>query len=244
MELALWQWVLAGLCALLIGISKTGIGGVGMFGIVLFANVLPARESVGVVLVLLIVSDIVAILVYRRDADWRQLLRIFPWSAAGVILGAIAAGVLPAGPMRVLIGLIIIALTVAQMVRSRTPAGEPAALPRWLSSTAGLAAGFTTMVANAGGPLMTIYLLAQRLPKITFVGTTAWYFFCMNLFKLPFSLQLGIVSAQTFRVSAGLMPFAILGALLGKRLVTSIDQALFERIALVLTLIAGVRLLF
>jgi hypothetical protein len=239
-----WQWGLAALAAFLIGVAKTGISGLGIFAIVIFASVLPARESVGIVLAILIAADLVAVTIYRREADWGHLLRLFPWAAAGVVLGALTTGRIDDELMRLLIGVIVVALSVLQFVRSRhAVANEERAWPRWLSAATGLLAGFTTMVANAAGPLMVIYLLAMRLPKLVFIGTTAWFFLVLNLFKVPFSLSLGLISLQSLGLSAQLIPFAVLGALTGRPLVARIDQQLFERIALALSFVAGVRLL-
>jgi uncharacterized membrane protein YfcA len=116
-------------------------------------------------------------------------------------------------------------------------------MPAWVSPVAGLLAGFTTMVANAAGPLMVVYLLAMRLPKLVFVGTAAWFFLVLNLFKVPFSYGLGQINAETLAISLRLAPFAIIGALLGRRLIRGIDQRTFELIALVLSVLAGLRLL-
>ncbi|MBX0328937.1 sulfite exporter TauE/SafE family protein [Oscillochloris sp. ZM17-4] len=242
MHFEIWQWAMAAAGAFLIGLSKTGIGGIGLFAVVIFASLMPPRESVGVVLIILLAGDLVAISVYRRDADWGHLLRLFPWAGLGVIIGAVATGMLPDALMRVLLGAIVVALTIAQAIRSwRAPAAD--ALPRWLGPVAGLFAGITTMIANAGGPPMAIYLLAARLPKITFIGTTAWFFLAINLFKVPFSYSLGMITAGSLWLSLRLAPFAILGALLGRRLVSGMNQRVFEGIVLALTLVAGLRLL-
>jgi hypothetical protein len=239
-----WQWVLGAVAAFLIGVAKTGISGLGIFAIVIFASVLPARESVGIVLAILIAADLVAVIIYRREAHWGHLLRLFPWAAAGVVVGALTTGRIDNELMRLLIGAIVVALSVLQFVRSRrgTP-NEERVWPPWLSAATGLLAGFTTMVANAAGPLMVIYLLAMRLPKLVFIGTTAWFFLVLNLFKVPFSFGLGLISLQSLGLSAQLILFAIVGALVGRPLVARIDQQLFEHIALALSFVAGVRLL-
>jgi hypothetical protein len=244
MPLDPWQWALGGLAAFLFGLSKTGISGLGIFAVVIFASALPARESVGVALAVLIAGDIVAVAVYRREADWGQLLRLFPWAAAGVAIGAFTAGRLPDALMRSLIGAIVVALVLVQFFRARRPAAEQAApLPRWARPATGLLAGFTTMVANAAGPLMVLYLLATRLPKSVFIGTAAWFFLVLNLFKLPFSYSLGLLSPGSLSISLRLMPFAIIGALSGRQLVSRIDQRTFDAIVLWLSLLAGLRLL-
>jgi len=113
-----------------------------------------------------------------------------------------------------------------------------------LAAVTGVSAGFTTMVANAAGPIMVIYLLAMRLPKYIFMGTAAWYFFILNLFKVPFSYSLGLINANSLPISLALAPVAVAGALTGRVLIRHINQQVFELLALVLTFVAGLRLLF
>ncbi|MFM7581910.1 MAG: TSUP family transporter, partial [Caldilinea sp.] len=96
---------------------------------------------------------------------------------------------------------------------------------------------------NAAGPIMVIYLLSMRLPKYVFMGTTAWYFFVINLFKVPFSYGLGLINADSAPISLLLIPAAVAGALTGRVLIRWIDQQLFELLAFGMTLIAGIRLL-
>jgi uncharacterized membrane protein YfcA len=243
MHLELWQWALGALGAFLVGLSKTGIPGLGILNVAIFALVFPARDSVGLVLVILICGDIVAISTYRRDASWPHLLRLFPWAAAGVILGYLALGRIDDVQMRHLIGAILVFLVAFQYIRSRRPAapkGEPQPIRPWLAPLAGITAGFTTMVANAAGPVMVLYLLAMRLPKIVFVGTAAWYFFTLNLFKLPFSASLGLINPASLGVALWLGPFAILGALVGRPIISRLNQRVFELSALARTFGAAI----
>jgi uncharacterized membrane protein YfcA len=242
MHLVLWQWALGTLGAFLVGLSKTGIPGLGILSIAIFALVFPARESVGLVLVILICGDIVAVSSYRRDASWPHLWRLFPWAAMGVVVGYFALGHVDDLQMRHLIGVILLSLVVFQYVRSRRPDqpdGETQPIRPWLAPITGIAAGFTTMVANASGPVMVLYLLSMRLPKIVFVGTAAWYFLVLNLFKIPFSASLGLINPASLGVALWLGPFAALGALVGRPIVERLNQRLFELVALALTFVAA-----
>jgi len=198
------------------------------------------------VLVILICGDIVAVSAYRHDASWPHLWRLFPWAAIGVVAGYFALGRVDDQQMRHLIGVILLSLVIFQYIRSRRPAAPDAkaqASPRWLAPLTGITAGFTTMVANAAGPVMVLYLLAMRLPKIVFVGTAAWYFLVINLFKTPFSASLGLINPGSLGVSLGLGPFAVLGALVGRPIVERLNQRLFELIALSLTFVAALAML-
>jgi uncharacterized membrane protein YfcA len=243
-----WQWLLVALGAFLVGLSKTGIAGIGILAVAIFASVLPARESVGAVLLTLISADLVAVSSYRREVSWSHLWRLFPWTAAGVIIGALALNRINDSGVQTLIGVILIVLLVVYVVRqyrrdANADVSTAFAQRPWLVGLTGLLAGFTTMVANASGPIMVMYLLALRLPKLLFIGTAAWFFFAVNLFKVPFSLSLGLITPTSVGVSLRLIPFAIIGALFGRRIIHVIDQKLFERLALGLTLIAAIRLL-
>jgi uncharacterized membrane protein YfcA len=198
-------------------------------------------------LVVLIGADIVAVTAYRREVSWPHLLRLFPWAAVGVILGFLIMGRIDSQTTQRLIGVILLALVGLQFWRSRSPAvahlAEETQPHPVVSGLAGVSAGITTMIANAAGPIMIIYLLAMRLPKLIFMGTSAWFFFAVNVFKVPFSYNLGLINFDSLRVSLPLIPFAMLGAVTGRILIKYIDQSLFELLAMVLTLVAGLRLL-
>ena len=227
------------------GIAKTAIGGLGTLSVAIFAIVLPARDSVGIALLTLIIADVVAVRVYRRNADWSQLLRLFPWAVLGIVIGTMMLTRIDDVAARRLIGAIVVLLVLIRVVRSwlgRNDDLDERPHP-WFAMVMGTIAGFTTMVANAAGPVMVLYLLAMRLPKLTFVGTTAWFFLAINLFKIPFSYYVGMLSLQSVTTSVRLWPFAIGGAFLGRWMLGHIDQQRFENLSLALALVAGLRLL-
>ena len=242
MHLELWQWALGALGAFLAGLSKTGIPGLGVLNVAIFALAFPARESVGLVLLILICGDIVAVSAYRRDASWPHLLRLFPWAATGVVAGYFALDRVDDLQMRRLIGVILLSLVILQFVRSRrsvAPDGQSQPARPWLAPLAGITAGFTTMVANAAGPVMMLYLLAMDLPKIVFIGTAAWYFLLLNLFKVPFSASLGLINSASLGIAIWLGPFAVFGALIGRSIVKFLNQRMFELSILGLTFLAA-----
>lgn len=243
MDLELWQWALGAAGAFLVGLSKTGVPGLGILNVAIFALAFPSRESVGIVLVILICADVVAVLAYRRDASWGHLWRLFPWAAAGIVIGYLALGRVNEAQMRRLIGAILLVLAAFQLWRSRRPRAEGAHTSPLFAPVTGVAGGFTTMVANAAGPVMMLYLLAMRLPKIAFVGTSAWYFFLLNLFKVPFSLSLGLINASTLGLSLAFGVVAMGGAYIGRPIVERLDQRTFELIALGLTFAAALVML-
>jgi hypothetical protein len=192
---------------------------------------------------MLLFADVVAVLSYRQHAQWRHLWKLFPWTAVGVVAGYLAMGRINDRQAQVLIGGIILALLALHWWRRRK-GGEVAEHGAWFAPTIGVLAGFTTLVANAAGPLMVIYLLAMRLPKMEYMGTGAVYFMLINLFKVPFMVDLGLINVPSFTLNLWLAPAVLAGALLGRKILAKINQRLFESLALVLAGLAGVKLLY
>jgi uncharacterized membrane protein YfcA len=243
MNLELWQWVVVVLAALFIGVSKTAIGGLGMVSVAIFANVLPAREASGFVLPLLICADLVAARSYREHTQWKHLLRLFPWTAGGVILGWMCMGMINDREASLLVGGIVLAMVALHLWRSRRPTDDEEH-SFGFAATIGVLAGFTTLIANAAGPLMAIYLLAMRLPKMQYMGTAAVFFLIINSFKVPFMVNLDLITWQSVTGNLILVPAVFLGAFIGRRILKIIDQKLFESLALWMSALAGIKLLF
>ena len=238
-----WQWGIAICAAAFAGLSKTGISGLGMLVVVLFAQIMPAKEATGMVLPLLCFGDIAAVASYRRHATWSHLWKLFPWTAIGVVLGYLALGRINEHQTRVLIGGIVLALVALHLIRRRWGGSEPEHAA-WFAPTVGVLAGFTTLVANAAGPLMVIYLLAMRLPKMEFMGTGAVFFMILNWFKVPFMVHLGLITMESAKVNLMLAPAVFAGAWLGRKILHRMNQRFFEDLALVLSALAALELIF
>lgn len=249
MNFETWQWVVAALAAVLVGVSKGGISGLGFLPVVIFAQVLPStRQSTGFVLPLLIFGDVVAVLNYRRHTQWSHLGKLFPWTAAGVLVGYFAMGRIDDRQTAKLIGLIVVGLVILHLWRRRQEklAGAGVELEHgwWFAPMIGVLAGFTTLVANAAGPLMAIYLLAMHLPKMAFVGTGAVFFMLLNWFKVPFMVNLGLITADSVKFNLFLAPAVLVGTFTGRWLLTRINQKWFENLALGLSALGAMRLLW
>ena len=239
-----WQWVLAVAAALFVGVSKTGITGLGMLSVAIFAQLMPSKQATGIVLPLLCFGDLIAVASYRQHAQWRHLWRLFPWTAAGVVLGFFAMGRMNENQARLLVGGIVVSLVGLHVVRRRRGvAGHETEHGAWFAPTIGVLAGFTTLVANAAGPLMAIYLLAMRLPKMEYMGTGAVFFMLLNWFKLPFMVNLGLINAGSFSLNLWLAPAVFAGAWLGRKMLVKLNQRVFENLALGLSAVAGLKLL-
>lgn len=241
------QWLCAIAGALMIGISKTGISGLSILAVALFAEVFPSsKQASGLILPLFIFADVIAVLSYRAHTQWRHLWRVFPWTALGVVIGFLALGRISDRATRLLIGAIILALTAFSYWRRGRVAGRDADAPLHGSVAIGVGvlAGVVTLIANAAGPLMAVYLLTMRLPKMQYVGTTAMFFMLLNLFKVPFMADLGLITPASFAFNLYLLPAVLAGTLIGRWLLGRIDQKLFETLVLALSAIAGLLLLW
>lgn len=248
-------WGLAALAgaAVLVGFSKTAVSGANTISLAIFAAVLPARESTGVLLPLLLVGDVIAVTVYRRHAHWPTLLRMFPAVAVGVGVGTAFLAWAGDTVVRRSIGVILLVMVAVTLWRRRvnaeTAEGGPDAearsrrRARAKGRSYGVLGGFTTMVANAGGPVMSLYLISSGFQKLGFLGTSAWFFLIVNAFKVPFSVSLGLIDARALLLDAALAGFVVAGTFVGRGCVDRIDQRLFERLVIGATVLGGLQLL-
>lgn len=229
----------------LIGFSKTSFGGLGAIASALYALGMPARESTAAVLILLLVGDALALVSYGRHVRWRVLGQLLPAVLPGLLLGAVFIQLVDDTVMRRSIGAVLLAMVVLRLVqdRLRTGSGNASGRPHWLMTTgAGLTAGFTTMVANAAAPVMSLYLLAQHFDKRRFLATNAWFFASVNLCKVPFAGAVGLFTPLVFQVALVMVPTVFLGAVVGRRIIRRVSQRQFERVTILATLVAAAML--
>ncbi len=238
------EWALAVIAATGIGVSKSGLPGVSLLHVVLFAQLFPGLRSTGVVLPMLIIGDVGAVLLFRRHAQWNHVFRTLPPALVGVGIGWACMRAWPGLNWNPVIGGIVAGLAVLQLVRNWRPdllSDMPHA--RGFAWTMGLLAGVTTMVANAAGPVMGLYLLAVALPKDAFVGTSAWFFLLINVLKVPFSAQLGFIEPATLTFNALLIPLILSGLFLGRALVAKVPQKVFDTLILAFAIVASLKLI-
>lgn len=229
--------------ALVIGFSKTSIGGLASIAIAIFASVMPARESTGAILLPLIVGDIVAVWHYRREADLRLLRRLIPAVIPGLALGALFLAVVDDTFLRRAIGVLLLLMAGLQLVlRWRSPNLTMIGDSHAAGLTTGVATGFATMTANSAGAVMTLYLLAQGVEKLRFLGTSALFFFGVNLIKVPFSIGLGFIDLDTLRLTAMLAPLVVLGCWVGLHTARRLSQARFDQAVLAATILSALAL--
>jgi len=246
-DLSTAGWVLVGLCALLTGVSKTGIPGLGILMAPLMAMAFPehTRQSTGILLGMLILGDLFAAGYYRRRAEWKHVVRLLPSAFVGIVAGWLAMDHITDAQLQPIMGAIVLVMLGLNYWWTRGRGqGAPVPAHWWFAAPMGFAAGFTTMMANAAGPVMVIYLLAMRLPKIEFVGTSAWFFFAVNWLKVPFSAKLGLLTWESIRLDLTMLPLIAMGALAGIFFLPRIPQKLFNVVVQVLTVAAAIKLLF
>lgn len=238
------QWILAVMAAYCAGVSKAGLAGVGLLGVTFMAAAVPGKSSSGIVLPMLIFADMLAASTFRQHVQWDQIRRLAWPICAGIFAGWGLLMVIPDGAFRPIIGSMVLGMLVLQIVRQRFPRFD-ALLPHskifaWFT---GLLTGTATMVANAAGPIASTYLIILSLPKHQFVHTMAWLFLFVNIFKVPFSVHLGLINVGSLSLNLCLVPAVIGGLWSGKWLLEKVPQRVFQTVVLVLATISALWLI-
>lgn len=237
-------WAALLVAAVLIGFSKTAVGGVAMVAVAIMASVLPARASTGVVLLLLFAGDFFAIRAYTRYADWPVLRALVPSVAVGMVGGLVFLVMADDTVVRRTIGLALLVLVLTAIAQKwrRGSSVEHRLLPTPVVQAAGASMGFASMVANAAVPLLSLYLLRMRLSVLAFLGTSSWFFVATNAIKVPISVAIGIVQWWTVLLVLMLIPALVVGAWVGRIVAYRISLATFEWVVYGVTLAAALNL--
>ncbi len=238
------QWIVGLSAALLVGISKTGVPGVGIVVVPMLAWAFGGRLSAGIMLPMLVMGDMFAVAWYRRHAQWDKLVGLLPWVYLGLVFGTAALvitgrhRVAIKDPTAVIIGVLVIAMVIVYLLKNRLGEKFQPTSPAGVAGT-GVAAGFSTTVANAAGPVMQMFLAAHKLPKEAFMGTISWYFFIVNLSKFPIYVVLSrlmptepIVTTDSLMLNVMAAPAIVVGVFVGKWLLPRIPQKSFEGIVI------------
>ncbi|MBI2844623.1 MAG: sulfite exporter TauE/SafE family protein [Armatimonadetes bacterium] len=253
MHLELWQWSAGVVAAMLVGISKTATPGAGILVVPLLAGVFGGRLSVGIMLPMLIFADCFAVAWYRRHAQWHRLAGLLPWVLVGVAVGAALLWVFGrlGGDRDVLgkvIGWLVLSMLALNLLQHKL-GDRIAPKSRVGIAVSGSAVGVSTTISNAAGPVMAIYLSALRMPKEQLMGTVAWFFFVLNLTKLPILIALTAVNPEkplitilSLKFIGTIWPVILLGVFLGKWMLPRISQRLFNTLILTLAGISAVKL--
>ncbi len=238
-ELSWWQWSIGAFCAFLVGVAKTGVPGLGILVVPLMALMVGnAKNAAGWLLPVLCIADVFAVIYWRRQTAMWRLFKLAPWVLVGMALGTAALS-LDERALRPIIGAIVFAMMTIYLIRrwrsadTETPSHAP---------TYGVTTGFASTVANAAGPVMSLYLLSKRLPKEEFVATGAVFFFILNLSKVPIYVWHNMISIRSLAFAAFMIPAVIVGAVSGRWVIHRIPQRIFEACVIGLTAISTLML--
>jgi uncharacterized membrane protein YfcA len=238
------EWAWAAVAAIFCGVGKAGLAGLGLLNVLIMAWLIPGPASSGTVLPMLIAADVVAVWVFgKAHADWRVIGRLLVPMIAGILAGWRLMPIIPARSFAVVIGWMVLAMAVLQITRHSFP-GFDRGLPhsRAFGLVMGFLCGVATMIANAAGPIGTIYLLILGFAKREFIVTMAWLFLIVNVLKVPLSMQQGLITTSSLSLNAILLPAVISGFFIGRAVVDRLPQKPFERVILALTVASAVRL--
>jgi hypothetical protein len=245
MDLSISMWVLAVVCAVLIGMAKTGINALGTLVVPIMAFIFGGMPSSGLVLPMLVMADIFGVAYYHRSADWKTLIKVLPWAFVGILAGLVTGKSISAEQFKHLIGiLVIISLAVMIWLEMKTSEnGGSVPHKAWFAIPFGITGGFSTMIGNAAGPIMSVYLLSMSLSKNTYIGTTAWFFFIVNVFKLPLQIWgWHNITLKTLEFNLLLLPAIAFGAFAGIRIVKLINEGAYRWFIVAATLVSALAL--
>ncbi len=229
--------------AILLGMAKSGIKGLAVLIVTGLALVYGAKESTGILMPLLICGDILAVVYYKSHVKWVYLIKLLPWMVLGVLVGVVLGKDLPEDIFKSGMAIIILISVIMMYYWERNKNRK---IPNHWSFAAlmGIMAGFTTMVGNLAGAFSNIYFLAIRLPKNEFIGTSAWLFFIINLFKVPFHVwSWGTINLTSVQISLSLIPGVVIGFGLGVFMVKKINNDKYRQLILLLTGLGGLTIL-
>jgi uncharacterized membrane protein YfcA len=239
-----WFYFLALLAAFCIGLSKAGFSGISMVSVFLLADLYGAKASVGLALPLLIAADLLAYPAFIKHGSWRPVWRLLGPTLLGLGLGWWMLGWIDDASARRVIGACVLLMVALQVSRHwRQDVFDGWVETKGFGLGAGVLGGFATMLANAAGPVIQLYLMARKVPKMELIGIGARFFLLINLIKVPLNARLALITQESLLENLSLLPGVVLGVFGGRWLIRHVPQAAFEWMIVVFSAIAGLRLL-
>ncbi len=236
------DWLLA-IAALLVGLSKGGVPAIGMVAVPLLALVLPPVKAAVLLLPIYVVSDVVGVWLYRHRFSKANLQILIPAGVVGVCVGWLTASHVPERAIAFMIGAVGIGFCLNLWLR--TDKGAPALPPDpakgWFWGTL---AGFTSFISHAGAPPFQVYMLPQKLPKAEFAGTATIVFAVINAAKIIPYQHLQPYTAESLWSAAVLVPYALVGTVLGAYLTRRMADAWFFRLVQISLFAVSVKVVF
>lgn len=233
------------IAAILIGINKTGIPGLGLVPVIMLVFTFETGISTGLQLMMLCMADLAAVAWYHKTANWKIIAKLLPAALCGIVIGSCVIHRLDQNAMMLLMGIVILILSGISVVREIWWNNAEKIPSHWSFAVAtGLLAGFSTQIANAAGPIMALYLLAMRLPKMEYMGTAAWYFLILNWIKLPIFVAEGRITWASCKADLAMIPFLLVGAILGIIALNKMPKKVFNWVIVILSAVASLYMIF
>ncbi|MCP5536702.1 MAG: sulfite exporter TauE/SafE family protein [Akkermansiaceae bacterium] len=238
-------WLLVAVAAFCIGVSKAGFSGISLISVFILADLIGAKESLGFALPMLIIADLLVYPAFRKYATWKNVWRLTWPALVGMAIGVTVLGNVDNGMMRKIIGSIILLMCFIQLVSRINPEKFFAiACTRRFGFFCGTAGGMATVLANAAGPILQIYMVSRRMEKMELIGVGARFFLVINLLKLPLGAGLNLITPGSLLTNLILAPAIAAGVFGGHRLIKIISQRAFEITVIGFATVAGIRLCF
>jgi uncharacterized protein len=244
-DISMWQFIIIAVSAMFIGFGKAGIAGINIVAIPVFAAILGAKPSTGFILPLLILADAMAVIYYRKDTQWSYLIKLSPWVLIGVVIATFVGEYISESTFKTILGVVVIIGIVMMVIKDYTKISDEFFTNKYFTISMGLLGGFTSMIGNAAGPIMGIYFLSVSLPKNEFIATKAWFFFIINVLKLPLHIFMWqTISIQSLTDGLKLVIFIIIGTIIGFRLVKYMKEAFYRKLIIILILLSALALFY
>ncbi len=238
-----WVWVM--ISPILIGMAKVGLTAVAMPAVPILAGIFGGRLSTGILLPMLSIADVFAVKYYHRHAEWRHILHLLPWAVLGIVLGTVIGDLVNDVQFRHILAVVILLGLAMMIIREFQYGASRISKHWWLSALIGIATGFISMITNAAGSLLTIYLLSKKLSKNSYIGTMAWFFMLINLAKIPTHVFIWkTITLDTLLLDITLAPLILAGAFLGILVVKRIPEKPYRFLIIIMTSLAALKLFF
>jgi uncharacterized membrane protein YfcA len=238
------DWLLFLTCGILIGMAKTGLSGAGFMIVPIMAGIFGGKLSVGIVLPMLIFADVFAVNYYHRYATWRYIFLSLPWAVIGVAIATLFGNLIDDETFKTFIAIVILLGIALMIIQDGVIKSKKIPDTWWFAGILGLTGGFTTMIGNAAGPVMSLYLLSMHLPKNTFIGTAAWFFLIINVIKVPFHVfSWNTITFQTLLVDIAGIPAILLGVFIGIKTIRIVPEKVYRYLIIISTILAALLLL-
>ena len=220
------------------GLSKLGIPAALVFSPIL-ASVYGGKASAGIIIIPVIVSDLIVMYIYRKNVDKKVLFKILPLTFLGIALAVIFGNNISDELFKKSMGIIILIIGVLTLLKSLKIDFSK------LSVLFGFLGGFAAFIGNVSGPLMSIYLLNIKMDRDKFYGTRTWFYFIVNLVKAAlYVIVLNNIHLETFKLTSVAIPFVFVGVFTGKYFVEKMNQNVFEKFIVIISIISGLKLIF